>query len=455
MPPPPAPAPRTLRTDLRCSTIDGTFYMIMVGLAETFFPLFVLRLYDSASASGLVITLPILIAAVGQLAARRLLLRLGSYRRFLVIGASLQCAACLPLAAIALAGAWGHVAPGTVTFLAAAAYYAGAIVAGPVWTTWLSSVVPAPLRARYFAGRNRWLQGGAIIGVLGGAIILHLAETRGADGSGVRTDDATGGSTLAEAASVDVQLVGFAALFVLAGVCRAVSTVYLAKHRDCRVETGQERSVGARELLNRVVGRRDGRLVLALVVFQFALMIGAPFWHAFARESVGIGFLQWAVLIAAQFFGRVLVLPLAGRLAERHGATWMLRAGVLCTIPVPVLWCVGDHPLWMAATMMFSGIAMAAFEFGSFLMIVENVDVSERTSVSARFNLLNYGAASLGASVGGGVLEATAAAVSSAGFIKTFLVSAGARIATAGLFWRIPEIPATRVGEAEAAEQNG
>lgn len=423
--------------------------MVMVGLAETFFPLFVLALYDSAAASGLVITLPVLIAAILQLAARRIVVRVGWYRRTVVGFAILQTAACVPLAGIAFAGALGHVAPAWATFAIATVYYCGAVVAGPIWTAWMARLTPEAIRTRFFAVRNRWLQVSAVVGVVVGAVALEWAERAGAAGStptllGQRIDS--------------LPLLAFGCIFLLAGVMRAISAQYLHAHDEVRCTSAQERPVSNAELSRRFLHGDDGRLVLTLVLFQAALMVASPFWHAYVKQHLGVSFVVWAMFIAIQYAARAVAMEWGGTLGARLGARRLLVAGAWAMVPTPLLWLVSDSVAWMLVAVALGGIAAALYELGVLLMLLHAIDRDERTSVLSRYHLLNHAAGALGSGAGGAALEQANATRSA--FVGVFIASGVLRLAGMGLFARLRSSPPRErvratLGDAEAAEQNG
>ena len=59
-----------LRRDLRISTAEGMAASVMVGVGETYLPVFVLAISGSELACGLASTVPLVIGAVVQLTAR-------------------------------------------------------------------------------------------------------------------------------------------------------------------------------------------------------------------------------------------------------------------------------------------------------------------------------------------------------------------------------------------------
>src|SRR5436190_13512291 len=122
------------RDDLRASVRDGACVSAMVGLGETYFAAFALALGLGQTVAGLVATLPMLAGASLQLATPWFLQRVRSFKKWVVLFASLQAAALLvmPLAAWLIgrsAASWG--------FVAASLYWAAGQATGAAWNTWV------------------------------------------------------------------------------------------------------------------------------------------------------------------------------------------------------------------------------------------------------------------------------------------------------------------------------
>ncbi|MFN5896909.1 MAG: hypothetical protein ACK48Y_05245, partial [Planctomyces sp.] len=92
-----------LRRNLKAINADGFSFSIMVGIAETYLPAFMLARGFGELAAALIAALPVLLGSLLQLAAPWLLARLGAYRRFVVTVAALQATSVLVLTGLALA----------------------------------------------------------------------------------------------------------------------------------------------------------------------------------------------------------------------------------------------------------------------------------------------------------------------------------------------------------------
>src|SRR4030095_9450691 len=110
-----------VRSDLRAITADGAAFSVMVGVGETYLVPFALALGIAAGQASLLATLPVLAGSPPPLPAPR------GRRR----------AAAAP----------------AVLFAVGAAYGGFGMATGRAWNAWVGTIVPARLRARFFARR--------------------------------------------------------------------------------------------------------------------------------------------------------------------------------------------------------------------------------------------------------------------------------------------------------------
>jgi len=397
--------PGRVRRDLRLSTIDGTLFSVMVGISEYYFPAFAIAMGMGAVVAGLVATVPMLCAALLQLVTPLAARRMGWCRTWVVIGAGVQTLSLIPL----IIGAWmgGITAP--LLFVLASVYHFGAMAGGPVWSTWLPMLVPARIREHYFAHRNRWCQAGILAGLLGGGALLKAFDT-----DPVRA---------------------FAALFGIAVLCRALSTVLLAVQSEPRPLPVTHRAVTANELASRVRHGPDGRLLSYAAAAAIAAQIAQPFFNPYVLGQLRFEEGHLAVLLASAFAGRILALPALGRLARLHGSRAVLWVGGIGLVPAVGAWLVSGNFWWLLAAQALGGAAWAAHELALFLMYVETIPENERASVLTKFNLMNALAMAGGSALGGFLLGRLGE--NQTAYIAVFAASVAARGAAIVLLTRV------------------
>jgi hypothetical protein len=479
---------RTLRRDLRSCMIDGLFYAIMVGLAEVYVAAFVLRLGLGPIAAGLITTIPVLVGAGLQLLAPRIIRRVGSYPRFMLYCAGLQGLMYLPLAAIALAGPWltpwlremGSIhALSAIIFLVWIAYWTFSAATGPAWQNTAGAIIPARVRAGYFARRSRILHVATLFSILfqgvvmtaltsagststGGADaatapVAHNAESSSAALATATTHAETTTAAITTAATTtaatttatwDPVLLVFAGLFTLACVCRLVSAWYLGQYSEPRVSPKHERRVRPTDAAWRAIHAPDGRYLLYTLAVLGTAQVAGPYFNPYMIEILksdqtpmfeSAPFLGPALswLLAGAILGRILALPTVGLLSRRYGARRILAISGWLLVPGPLFWLATDEPILLFIGQIVFGVVWAGFELSTFLLNYVMLKPEERTSMLTLFAAANELGKSAGSLAGAGLLIASGEGRFA--YTLVFWASALARLATIPLLARVRE----------------
>jgi hypothetical protein len=397
----------SLRSDLRISTAEGTATNVMVGIGETYLPAFVLALTGSQLACGLVSTLPLVIGAVLQLAAPWLLRTCGSYRRCVALCAALQAATFMPLLAAALTGRMSAVA----VFAVVSVYWATGLAANGPWNAWIETLVPAPLRIRYFARRSRINQWGIVAGFLAGGIALQAAGRLG------------------------VPLAVFAALFFLAAVSRFVSVSLLTRHREPQPPRRAPAFSPAGAFRSLITGEK-GRLLLYVMAAQAAVQISSPYFTPFMLGELHFSYAVYAVVTCTAMVAKVCFLPTVGRLADRVGVRRVFWTSAAASIFVPLFWLASNNWYYLVCVQVYSGMVWCAFDLATLLLYFETIPRQKRVDVLAFFNLANSAAMAGGSLLGAGILSALGA--NRAAYLALFAISSLGRAFAILLLARVP-----------------
>jgi MFS family permease len=353
---------------------EGVAFSLMVGAGEAYVPAFALAAGHGDAAAGLVATLPMLAGALLQLSTPAGVARLRSHRRWVVLTATLQALSFAPLVAGALLGEIGL----AWIFLAAALYWGAGMAAGPAWNTWVDDLVPARIRPRFFAARNRAQQAMLLAGLASAGALLHF-----------RTGSAA------------APLAVFAALFAAAGAARLLSARLLARQSEPHPELPETRELTLARFLGGLRGTPQGRLLRHLLAMTMAVHVAAPFFTPYMLRHLGLSYGAFGLLTAGAFVSRVLALPLLGRAAVRFGTRALLRFGASGIVVLPPLWLLSDDLRWLLFVQLASGVVWGAFELSAMLSVFEGIDRRERTSVLTLYNFSNAAAIAAGSLLGG------------------------------------------------------
>jgi MFS family permease len=397
-----------LRKDLRAISADAAAASVMVGIGETYLPAFVLALSASPLASGLTASVPLVVGALLQMAAPCAVRRLGSYRRWVVLCAALQALVFLPLLAAALRGAMSV----PLLFAIISLYWATGMAAGATWNTWVGTLVPGRIRARYFAWRTRLSQAGNLLGFIAGGMALQWGSQHG-------------------------HLSGtFALLFLAATLSRLASACFLGRQSEPAPPGPERAAPDLGRLFWALFEDRTGRLLLYLLGVQMAVQISGLYFTPYMLDRLKLPYAQYVFLIGTAYVSKIVCLPAAGRLAKRWGATRLLWAGGIAVIPMSALWVPSSSIGYLFVVQAFSGAAWAAFELATFLLAFETIPDSARMGVMTAFNLANALAILAGSLVGGTLLWRLGATQQA--YFALFLLSALARVFALGLLRPIP-----------------
>jgi hypothetical protein len=395
------------RRNLRAALGDGMAYAGMVGFGETYASAFALALGHGEVAAGLASTAPLVTGAALQLLTPAGVARLGSHRRWVVACAWAQVAAFAPLIIGALAG---RLSLG-VLFPTLALYWAAGFSAGSAWNSWMVGLVPARLRAPFFARRSRLSQVTLSVSLLGGGALLHVLAGRGA------------------------ALWGFGLLFGLAALSRAASARFLARQSDTVPDPaidGQSPSV----LFQTLACGPSGRLFAYLLALQLAVNVASPFFTPYMLRELQLPYGAFVGLTATSFVSRIAVMPLLGRIAQRYGARRLLTIAGTAVIPLSVLWLVSEQLPYLFCLQLLAGAAWGAHELAVLLLLFETLEGPSRLQLLALYNLANAVAMLGGALIGGALLEALPGG---GAYAAIFGASFGARLMTLALLRHVPD----------------
>lgn len=378
----------TTRANLRACTADGAAFGAMVGLGETYLAAFALAIGLGEISAGLISSLPMLAGGLLQMVSLRAVQWMGSEKRWVVCCAAVQSLAFIPLVIAALVGSISM----TAMLIVASVYWAAGLASGPAWNTWMQSIVPQRVRAKYFAKRTRASQFTTLGAFLGGGILLQWSRGAG------------------------VELQTFAALFALAMLFRMTSTYCLYRQevvnrwlspgalKTVESEAKQRSGAESQASLKSSPTNVGRKLLVFLIVMQGMIQLSGPYFAPFMLEELQYSYLQFALLIGVAFATKGLAFSLWARWAQERGPGWLLWMGAVGIVPIASLWLVSQNFYWLLFVQMISGTAWAAYELGFFLMFFEALPVQKRTRMLTFYNLGNTTAWCLGALVGAGIL---------------------------------------------------
>lgn len=404
---------RRVRRDLRLSATDAMFFSVMVGCGEAYFVAFALAMGMGAALAGLLSTLPMLAGALLQLAGPWAVNRLGSHKKWVVLTAGLQCISFIPMIVMALMGRM----PAWLMFMSVGIYWALNLGGGPAWNTWIGTVVPKSIRARYLSSRARLAQLVLLVSLVGAGLLLHWGKESLGGGEHPR------------------YLAVFAGLFALAGVARLGSTwCHTRISEPTPMPTGSRR-VPFKAFLRGPKAVSGGRLLMYMLGLQLCVQVSGPFFAPYMLGALNFDYTVFAGLMCCSFLGRVLAMPLIGRFAKRYGPGNLLWVGGIGILPLSALWVVSPAPIYLVFVQLASGVMWASYEMATMLLLLETIPANERTSVLTTQSALNAVVIVVGSSCGALVFKLMGGGMDA--YHTLFIASGVLRVGTVLLLARV------------------
>lgn len=406
--------PDQIRRDLKLSTQDAMLFSVMIGCGEAYFVAFALAMGMGEALAGLLGSVPLLAGALLQLVGPWAVQRLGSHKRWVVLTAGLQALSFLPMIIAALMGRM----PAWLMFVSVGIYWALNLGGGPAWNTWIGTVVPGPVRAKFFAARSRKAQLMLMLSLIGAGVLLYFGKKYfGAEGQN------------------DAYIKVYAGLFALAGIARLGSTwCHTRISEPVPMPVGQ-RKVPISTFLRGPNAVSGGRLLLYMLCLTMCAQVSGPFFAPYMLKELGFDYLVFAGLLCCSFMGRVIAMPMIGRFAKKHGASALLWVGGLGVIPMSAIWVISPSPWFLIFVQFASGVMWASYEMATMLLLLETIPANERTSVLTTQNALNAAMMVVGATCGALLFKGMGEGMSA--YHALFLTSAVLRLGTIILLARV------------------
>ena len=360
------------RKSLKISFVKGLFGCCMAGFTQEYFTPFLLFLGAGANHVGILSAATNFFASTIQFFSAEMVTKLKSRKRMIGLFVLLQAGILFLIPLLAL----GHGGNYWAFIVLAVLFTSFGAVFIPPWLSFLSDLVDEERRGDYFGWRGRNLGLVTLGAMLSAGIILHLME------------------------KTDVAL-GFIIIFVLAGVCRLLSFVFLGGMYEPPLICREEDSFTFIRFIKRLKESNFAKFVLFVALMNFSVNLAAPFFAVLMIRDLSFHYMTYTSVIVAAPLMVFLTVHRWGRHADIVGNLKVIRFTAVFIPFIPVLWIVNRDPLFLILVEMASGFLWAGFNLCALNFIYDAVSPQKRTRCIAYFNVVNGLALSCGALLGG------------------------------------------------------
>lgn len=329
---------KQIKSSLRISTVEGSWWAVMYGMVETYFGAFFEYLKYTSYEISILSTLPIFIGAVFQNLTGWFYDILRSRKTLLII---LKCIQTITIPLILFAG----YSSGNYFLLLAfiCLYYALAMSQMSPWTSWMGYLVPGRLRGRYFGNRSQVVRIFMLISsLLAGAILNSYKESNTFN--------------------------GFIIIFSLGMVANFGSIYYL--NRQYEPENTTDDEIIELDSGNTNMDSGLKRFITYDSLSEFSFHVSGPLMMVYWLRDLKFDYIELAILINVSQVLGLFSMRYWGKRIDNNGSYSTIRFTSFCIGIFPMFWVgiyylpnelilAGSIIIASLASLMFSGRALA------------------------------------------------------------------------------------------------
>jgi len=329
---------KQIKSSLRISTVEGSWWAVMYGMVETYFGAFFEYLKYTSYEISILSTLPIFIGAVFQNLTGWFYDILRSRKTLLII---LKCIQTITIPLILFAG----YSSGNYFLLLAfiCLYYALAMSQMSPWTSWMGYLVPGRLRGRYFGNRSQVVRIFMLISsLLAGAILNSYEESNTFN--------------------------GFIIIFSLGMVANFGSIYYL--NRQYEPENTTDDEIIEIDSSNTNMDSGLKRFITYDSLSEFSFHVSGPLMMVYWLRDLKFDYIELAILINVSQVLGLFSMRYWGKRIDNSGSYSTIRFTSFCIGIFPMFWVgiyylpnelilAGSIIIASLASLMFSGRALA------------------------------------------------------------------------------------------------
>ncbi|MDA0679261.1 MAG: MFS transporter [Proteobacteria bacterium] len=363
-----------IEKSLNHSLKDGAAFAVMIGIGETYLSAFAIFLRASMPQIGLLASLPPLLASLVQLFSAWLGRLTGQRKIIVLVGATVQALAWLPLIILPIIFR-DYAVP--LLIACVVLYQCGAHLSTPQWGSLMGDIVPMRRRGRFFARRTRIVSLVTFISLIVGGLTLQFSSSR------------------------DATIYGFVMLFTSAMCARLVSVYHLSRMHD---PTGH---VAAMEVpvgsgwWHRLRQSNFVRFSIFFAFMQFSVSIASPFFTVFMLRDLQFSYAAFMTNTGMAVFAQFLTLNQWGRISDIFGNRRILATTGIIIPLMPLLWTFSSNYWYLLVIQAISGMSWAGFTLSASNFLYDLIARDKRATYLAIHNVLASLGIFAGAMLGG------------------------------------------------------
>ena len=335
-------------------------YSIVEGFGDNFISAFAIALNATNLQLGLIASLPQLVGAWAKLVGVRLLDELKNRKKIMLSAALLNGLVWIPIMLTPFVFREHAVWALLVLF---SLYQALAAIISPSWNSLMGDLVGEKERGSYFGKRNAWVSFGGFTATLVGGFMLQLY-------------------------GMELLLVGFASLFLIAFAFRMTSWYFMGKMYEAPYEQKPESYFSLAQFISAMPSRKFGYFTLFVGAIMVSVSIASPFFAPHLLNTLHFDYFQYTIILAASILATIISMPHWGKLLDDFGTRSVIILTSIMIVLVPLLWVLSGNFYYLALVEMFSGFAWAGFNLSVITYLFDAVTPQKRARCVAYHSIV-------------------------------------------------------------------
>jgi MFS family permease len=403
---------KQVRKSLKNSILDGATYSSMAGLTQNYITPYALAMNASTTQIGFLAGIPSIAMVMTQLMSPTLVERLGSRKRFIVLGAFLHTAMWLPILLIPYIFHTNQVW-WLIAFITLCTAFDA--MGNAPWNSMMADLVPEQVRGRYFARRSRIASFVSLILSFVAGGVLQFFTKNG--------------------------YLGFTIILAGALISRFCSAYYLSLMDEPPALMPKHKQASILQLSRSLVSTNVGKFILFNAFLSFSTNFASPFFSVYMLRDLQFNYLIYFIAVAIPTLTTLLFIPFWGRRIDKSGNITVLKVTTLFVPVLPILWLVSTNVFYLCGVQAIAGFSWAGCNLAINLFLYSVTPAENRTRFIALFNVLMFAGVSFG-SLLGGIMAPIVPRIFNSNLLTIFLISGLARIAVVFIF--LPKISEVR-----------
>lgn len=318
------PAPRgPHESGRRFGIRDGLFQAIAQGGGEQYLSAFALLLHATPFQLSILSAIPQLLGTWAQLVSVKVAHWFPSLASQVVWGIIGQSLSWIPILALPLL--WPDQGP-WLLIAAVAVYFTFTHFTAPAWNSLIIDLLEPNERGAYFARRSRTIALTSFLALCLAGALLSFFEQR------------------------QLLWVGFAVMFLIAGLCRSASARLLMKVSGLPSHEPSGNPTGFLVFLRTGTSENFRHFLLFSGLMHSAVLVAGPFFVIYLLQDLHLAHWQYGTWLAAGIIGQFLTLPAWGQFGDRFGNKALLTFTGLLVAFLRCCICSGQRGRFLSSS---------------------------------------------------------------------------------------------------------